>query len=82
MALGEGSVKSSIFFNFNLPSRSSYYVLFLQPVLASFVQPSVINGVIVSLCQKFDVTVLPSKDKTGRSVREKELFKSCSRASA
>jgi len=65
MASGEGSVKSCIF-QLHLPSRSPYYVLLLQPVLPSFVQPSVINSVVVSLCQKFYVTVLPSKDKTGR----------------
>lgn len=63
----------------HLPSCSSYYILFLQPVLPSFVQPSVIHSIVVSLCQKFDVTVLPGKDKSEREV--KELLKSCPRIS-
>lgn len=64
--VGGGQRKKPQLFHRHLPSRSSYYILFLQPVLSPFVQPSVIDGVIVPLRQKFDVTVLPGKDKTAR----------------
>lgn len=63
---GEKQFKKLHLLQLHLPSCSSYYILFLQPVLPSFVQPSVIHSIIVSLRQKFDVAILPGKDKSER----------------
>lgn len=73
--VGGGQREKPQLFHRHLPSRSSHDVLFLQPVLPPFVQPSVIHGVIVSLRQKFDVTVLPGKDKTAGKAGNRNLIK-------
>lgn len=43
------------------PSGSSHHVLLFEPILALFVQASVVDLVIISFSQKFDVSVVSGK---------------------
>ena len=57
------------------PSGSPYHVLLFEPVLAFFVQASVINFIIISFSQKFDVSIVSGKQN---KVLSKIIFSAAS----
>ena len=59
----------------NSPSGAPHHVLLLEPVLAFFVQASIINFIIISFSQKFDVSIVSGKQN---KVLSKIIFSAAS----